>query len=296
MKQLQKSDLQIGDILIFEDNDFEIEKLMDKISEGYNKDGFNGLKEAALDYLLHYLIAWFDPGKDGKDYKNIYHAGIWAHADINLRKYGAPSLVQDCVIQAGHSGISSATLEDMLAHEQVKNIYVCRLKNQDANFHEAINKSILNFYDEQGEYSYQTAFLLAAICSMRYNEGTIHKLIVEYCKSNFVADLIIERILNYINEYNDRHQREMIACSPLVAMMYKNAGYELAVNVFESIEQKQTPTPKFDVKALDKELSKLTTTAKATANWPAIKETVVTPRQLMESPDVELIGFLPHSN
>ncbi|MFT4603171.1 MAG: hypothetical protein ACI857_003358 [Arenicella sp.] len=33
-------------------------------------------------YLLVYLIPWFDSGKEGENYKNIYHAAIWGNVDI----------------------------------------------------------------------------------------------------------------------------------------------------------------------------------------------------------------------
>lgn len=49
MKKLQESDLQIGDILIFEDFNFKYNKLI----ENWENNGLSGV----FYYLLHYLIA-----------------------------------------------------------------------------------------------------------------------------------------------------------------------------------------------------------------------------------------------
>ncbi|WP_418510310.1 hypothetical protein [Corallibacter sp.] len=57
MKKLKESDLQIGDILIFEDFHFNPLTFLEKCRDG---------KKEAFYYLLHYLIAWFDPGKKVK--------------------------------------------------------------------------------------------------------------------------------------------------------------------------------------------------------------------------------------
>jgi hypothetical protein len=282
MKQLKKSDLEIGDILIFEDFDFSYTKLLDKLKIG----GLSGV----FYYLLHYLIAWFDPGKEGANYKNIYHAGIWGNVDINRDKKLPPSF-ENCVVQAGTGGIGYASFEATMQHETVMNVYVCRLKNQTLNFHNEINESIREFYKVRGHYSFETAWMLSAICSMRYTKGAIFQII----KSQFgslVAHYIVEAILEKINEYNDHHQREMVACSPLVAMMYKNAGHELPVYVFELDQNQSLPKPKFDLSDLEKALKPVQDNH--TSEWPPINETVVTPRQLMESPAVELKGVIRH--
>ncbi|WP_347172607.1 hypothetical protein [Polaribacter uvawellassae] len=283
MKKLKESDLQIGDILIFEDFHFNPLTFLEKCRDG---------KKEAFYYLLHYLIAWFDPGKEGENYRNIYHAGIWGNVDIHLHNKEAHSSFQDCVVQAGGNGIGIATLNDTLAHEAVMNVYVCRLKNRPVNFHQEINQSIRNFYKTKGHYSFETAWLLAAICSLRYTKGTLHKLIADYF-GNDQANYIVEQILYHINEFNNLNQKDMVACSPLVAMMYKNAGYELAVNVFEVFKNDELTLPNFSLNELHKNF--ITNMSSISENWPPIKETVVTPRQLLESPDVELIGYLPHT-
>lgn len=280
LKELTESDLQVGDILIFEDYNFDLQKFGDLLY-CFN---FKGV----FDYLLHYLIAWFDPGKEGHQYKNIYHAGVWGK--VNRNRDSKEPFFQKCVVQAGGDGISSATLEAMLKHPTVMNIYVCRYKKKDANFEENINTSIQNFYAKKGKYSYKTAWLLAVICSLRYTKGTLHKLLIRWFFFTNIANYIVEKILFYINQYNNKHQREMVACSPLVAMMYKNANYELPVYVFQSLKP-EMPEPKFNLKGLAEKLP-LQTTISDNDEWPVIKETVITPRQLMESPDVKMVGVL----
>lgn len=282
MKQLKESDLEIGDILIFEDYDFD----EDKLYKHWKKNGLEGV----FDYLLHYLIAWFDPGKKGANYKNIYHAGIWGN--VNPTRNNKNPKYKNCVIQAGGKGIGAASLKAMLEHETVMNIYVCRLKKRTPSFKNDINNSIRNFYKEQGKYSYKTAWLLAVICSLRYSKGVLHKLLVKTFRFSIVANFIIKMILKSINDFSDKNQREMVACSPLVAMMYKNAGYELPVNVFELLNNNELPKPNFNLKGLENRLP--LTSSINTEEWPAIKETVVTPRQLMESPAVDIIGVLKH--
>ena len=149
------------------------------------------------------------------------------------------------------------------------NVYVCRLKEKTTNFSDEINKSIREFYKEKGHYSFKTAWLLAAICSLRYSKATLHQLLKKRFGS-FIA--------NYI-----------------VKMMYKNANYELSVNVFESFLGKNLPEPNFNLNGLEEKLRELNLANSENSNdWTPIKETVVTPRQLLESPDAELIGYLPH--
>jgi len=282
MKELKKSDLEIGDILIFEDFDFSYTKLWEKWSKG----GMRGV----FYYLLHYLIAWFDPGKEGANYKNIYHAGIWGNVDVNRDNQQPPSF-EDCVVQAGPDGIGHDSFENTRKYDSVMNVYVCRLKDQTPNFHNEINEAIREFYKVKGYYSFKTAWMLSAICSMRYSKGAVFTMIASrFGKS--VARYIVKEMLDAINEYNDHHQRDMVACSPLVAMMYKNAGHELPVHVFELSQDQEPPKPKFDLSELEKELEPLN--EKDADDWPPIKETVVTPRQLMESPAVELKGVIRH--
>ena len=283
MRELKKSDLQIGDILIFEDFDFQASKL----KKNFDKNGFKG----AFYYLLHYLIAWFDPGKEGNNYRNIYHAGIWGNVNVNRDKELPPSF-EDCVVQAGTSGIGHASLEATLSHETVMNVYVCRLKEKTDNFETEINDSVREFYKVKGHYSFKTAWLLAVICSLRYSKGTLRKLLRKRF-GYLAAHYMVKAILDQINEYNDHHQRDMVACSPLVAMMYKNAGHELPVKVFQVLQDHEEVEPKFDLDEIKDDLDELLTTDDSD-EWPPIKETVVTPRQLMESPAVEVIGVMKH--
>ena len=281
MKVLKESDLEIGDILIFEDFDFNEEKL----NNHWNEKGFEGV----FDYLLHYLIAWFDPGTKGDNYKNIYHAGIWGN--VNTKRDKNNPTYKNCIIQAGGNGIGAASLKAMLEHETVMNIYVCRFKKKTPTFKEDINSSIRALYSVQGQYSDTTAWLLAVICSLRYSKGILHELLANYFKLEKNVDFIVEMILLLINQYNNKHQRDMIACSPLVAMMYKNAGYEIPVKTFELLNNK-LPKPNFDIYSFLKK-TPISSEIK-TEEFTSIKQTIVTPRQLMESSAVDIVGVLRH--
>lgn len=281
-----QDDLQIGDILIFEDFGFSLSKFFEKIKNGGTMGGAY--------YLLHYLIAWFDPGKEGANYRNIYHAGIWGNVDVN-RDNGKNPEFKDCVVQAGTTGIGHASIESTLHHETVMNVYVCRLKNRSDSFISEINDSIREFYKVKGNYSFETAWLLAVICSMRYSQGKLFDML-RVKVGSVAAHFIMEAVLNMINQYNDDHQRDMVACSTLVAMMYKNAGHELPVHVFETspIELEEPNFQLPDGKELEKMPDLKTSVTNEATEWPTLKETLVTPRQLMESPDVELVGVLHH--
>lgn len=281
MKTLTKEDLQIGDVLIFEDFDFNYTKFRDHVWE----DGIKG----GADYLLHYMIAWFDPGKEGADYRNIYHAAIWANVDRARDK----SIYEDCVVEAGKKGIISASLKETLTHPQVMNVYVCRKKDKPAGFEQKINESVRLLYAKQGYYSFETAWLLAVICSMRYTEGTLFK-ILEKQLGTWQARLFSLAILELINQYNDGHQRDMVACSTLVAMMYKNAGFELPVHVFQAIAKQGLVKPKIDLSPINQKEFESQLAVDISKPWPELKETIVTPRQLMESSDLTLVGVLPH--
>lgn len=113
--------------------------------------------------------------------------------------------------------------------------------------------------------------------------------------STDLADFFVTQVLNLLNDYQKKHQREMVACSPLVAMMYQNAGYELNVNVFELPSVKKEPKLNINFEENKEKLLKLSKlSTNSLDDFPPIKETLVTPRQLFESPDVELVGVMPH--
>ncbi|PQJ80737.1 hypothetical protein [Polaribacter porphyrae] len=300
MKKLQESDLQIGDILIFEDFDFNPEKkekleqdiqdILDDSNLSY-LEKLNKIYSTTFNSLLHYLIAWFDPGKEGNNYRNIYHAGIWGNVNINRDKKLPPKF-ENCIVQAGGNGISCSSLRNNLEHQQVMKIYVCRLKEKGDDFENKITASIRDFYKNKGHYSNTTAWLLALICSLRYSKGTLHTLL-EQKFGLLKADLLVYGILNLINSYNNNHQRNMIACSTLVAMMYKNAGYELPVDVFQGhLLQNELPKPNFDLKNITFDENMVT--SDSSDKWPQLKEIIVTPRQLMESEDVKVVGYFEH--
>lgn len=286
MKTLKETDLQIGDILIFEDNPCDKKAFLKLVIKLKFKKAFY--------HILHYLIAWFDPGKEGKNYRNIYHAAIWGKVDVNRDNNNAV-LEKEVVVQAGAEGIHYATIADTLKHKQVMNLYVCRYKNSSEDFQQNIEKATKDFYKIKGSYSFETAWLLSAICSLRYTSGTLHKLLVKHFYSTKLADAFVEIILKLLNDYQNKHQREMVACSPLVAMIYKNAGYELSVNVFETLENRNLPEFNVNLEDNREELETLTSLSSSQfKEFPTLKETLVTPRQLLESPDVELVGVLHH--
>mgnify|MGYP000002860844 CR=1 FL=1 len=288
MKKLEETDLQIGDILIFENNDFSYEdfyNLTPKWNEAYDKEKW---KPAAF-YLLLYMIPWFDPGEDPKNYKNIYHAAIWGNVNVNRDEKNLPTENQNRIVQAGTHGIGQAELDATLRGPGVKNIYVYRYKGKDAAFQSNINTEIRKFYNNTSiKYSYETAWLLAVICSMRYSDGAMHKILKDKI-GEWAANFMIGIIQDLIGQYSDDNQQEMVACSTLVAMIYKDAKFPLKIKDsvkdqpldislnFDKIEEKST------IKELkDKNIPKVT-----------INNTVVTPRQLLESNSVEEVGCFP---
>ncbi len=280
MKKLVESDLQIGDILIFENQDF-VPILFGKL---LLED-----KQKAAFYLLLYMIPWFDPGDDPKNYKNIYHAAIWGNVNIH-RGENRPAENLNRIVQAGTHGIGQASLNSTLKGAGVKNIYVYRFKERDANFESNINKQIRGFYDDVSiPYSYETAWLLAVICSMRYSDGALYKMLKDKI-GTWGADLMIGIIQDMINQYNNEHQKEMVACSTLVSMIYKDALYPLIIKDMSKGQDMHIPID-FDAIA-----EKLVIDESKEKNLPTITihETVVTPRQLFESESVKEVGYLPY--
>lgn len=286
MKKLAESDLQSGDILIFENQDFNLIRLLDELRQDYDELD-NAKRTHAAFYLLLYLIPWFDPGKEGANYKNIYHAAIWANIDLN-RGSGALNF-QNRIVQAGRSGIVSAEMPSTLKEDTVKAIYVYRRKQRNDEFAEDINVATRPFYNDTSiPYAYETAWLLAVICSLRYTDGQIHKILADKLGKK-VADLMVMFIRQLINDYNDKHQKEMVACSTLVAMIFKNAGYELHVDPLKQNASIQIPK---EFKLKTDLFSFYTSTQENKLPSIKVSETVITPRQLAESTDVELVGYL----
>ncbi len=281
MKELQKSDLQIGDILIYENQDFD-QKTFDKLIE-------DGKWYNAAFYLLVYAIPWFDPGDDPKNYKNIYHAAIWGNVDVNRDEEGKAPEYKDTIVEAGPDGIVQDPLEETLVGPGVKNIYVYRYKDKKENFHNAINEHIRKFYDDTSiPYSYETAWLLAVICSMRYDDGALFEILKQHM-AEWKARAMLFFITTIINSYNNNHQKKMVACSTLVAMIYKNAGCPLKIKEFVKNPKLHIP---IDLSAMkEKELPMQH--EKKTFEKVTFSETVVTPRQLLESSSVELVGYFP---
>ena len=287
MKELQQSDLQPGDILIFENQDFSFTEFYNLTPSIWDWNDQEKWMPAAF-YLLIYMIPWFDPGDDPKNYKNIYHAAIWGNVDVNIDKEG-PAKFEDRIVQAGPDGIVQDDLESTLVGHGVKNIYVYRHKNANAKLYEKVNEATRSFYNDTSiPYSYETAWLLAVICSMRYTDGALFNILQEKLGTKF-ATIMVGVIQELINKYNEDHQREMVACSTLVAMIYKDAGFALDFAPLEKDKPVAVPAD------LTLDPMKL----RVEKNDPAIpqieiKETVVTPRQLAESPDVVELGYFPY--
>ncbi|WP_157716129.1 hypothetical protein [Roseivirga echinicomitans] len=288
MKPLHQTDLQIGDVLIFENQDFSYVKFLDELKKDYFEEDPKKRMHAAF-YLLLYMIPWFDPGKEGKEYRNIYHAAIWGNVDVNRGQHKQANNL-DRIVQAGRAGIVQAELEATLKEESVKNIYVYRRRELPVDFQQKINAATRAFYDDVSiPYSYETAWLLAVICSMRYTDGALYKMLEKHL-GVWGAHKMVDMIQSLINEYSSEHQKEMVACSTLVAMIYKNAGYELEVKELEA-------DPKIEVHPdlkLSEDFFHPSFTTKKPIQPLEVKETVITPRQLAESPDVELIGYFHH--
>ena len=224
MKELKESDLQVGDILIFENQDFDFALFL----KYYNKS-----KESAAMYLLLYMIPWFDPGDNPENYKNIYHAAIWGNVNVNR---GENKLVENLnrIVQAGTHGIDQAELDSTLKGAGVKNIYVYRFDKIDDDFENNINTQIRAFYNDTSiPYSYETAWLLAVICSMRYSDGELHKILNEENRSkmflnyySLLQSSLNERIALY------REMDEMIMqYYPVVPLYYDQAVRFVQKNV-----------------------------------------------------------------
>lgn len=289
MKELEESDLQIGDILIFENDEFSYKKFYDltpEWDEVYDKEKWM----PAAFYLLLYMIPWFDPGQDQQNYKNIYHAAIWGNINVNRDEKNQPIKNRNRIVQAGTKGIGKAELDATLKGFGVKKIYVYRFKDKTANFESSINTQIRNFYNDTSiPYSYEAAWLLAVICSMRYSDGAIHQILTDKI-GKLGADFMVGIILDLISKYSEDNQKEMVACSTLVAMIYKDAKFPLAIKDLVKDQPLNIPI-NFDALKEKPALKELKDT-----NLPKIiiNETIVTPRQLLESTSVEEVGYFPY--
>ena len=289
MKKLKKSDLQIGDILIFEYPDFDWDEVMGIWNnEKKYKNRSEKLKAIGW-YLLHFAIPWCDPGKNPETYKNIYHAAIWGNVDIYRGSTLEQPSFQDRIVQAGTRGTGQASLEDTIKHPSVQSIYVCRHINKTnlVNFEEKINKVIKEYYNNTTlKYSFETAWMLSILCSLRYNTGTLYKMLVK--KYGITkATLLVLSITTLVQYYAKYHKKDMIACSTLVADIFMDADIPLEIDTLVTtfVENKLTSTDLdlvywgINEKEIDLEIPLYTT-----------NKTIVTPRQLMESKSVEIIG------
>ena len=282
-KKFKEADLQLGDILIFENQDFDPIHFGSLLLEN---------KEAAAFYLLVYLIPWFDPGNDPKNYKNIYHAAIWGNIDIFKNASVKTPQFESKVVQAGSSGIGSAHLYDTMTGHGVKNVYVYRRKELPDGFYDAITKATRSFYNKNDiKYSYETAWLLAVICSMRYSDGTLRQLLTEKIGKEW-ANFIVNIIIDLINVYQKEHEEEMVACSTLVAMIYDRAG--LPITPGKTDKKRNIHIPEAIISSLNtipapKEPNKSLASIE-------ISSLALTPRQLLESPQMKLVGHFSYKH
>lgn len=281
MKELKELDLQLGDILIFENQDFDPIHFGELLLENQKTAAF---------YLLLYLIPWFDPGDNPKKYKNIYHAAIWGNVDIFKGTNVKTPQFESKIVQAGTHGIGSDHLYDIITGSGVKNVYVYRRKLLPVEFYDAITTATRSFYNQnQIKYSYSTAWLLAVICSLRYTDGTLHKLLEDKLGEAW-ANFIVKTIVDLINIYQKEHEEQMVACSTLVAMIYDRAGYSITLK--EKNKDKPLNIPTEIVDAL-KVIPAPKVKAKEIPTISNVSNLTLTPRQLLESPDVELLGYFP---
>lgn len=296
MRKLKKSDLEIGDILIFEYPDFDwgkVEKIWEDEEKKY-KSYTEKLKAVGW-YLLHFAIPWCDPGKDPETYKNIYHAAIWGNVDIYRGSTLEQPNFQNRIVQAGTLGTGQASLEDTMKAPSVQNVYVCRHinKKEFADFEAKINKIIKEYYNNTSlKYSFETAWMLSVLCSLRYNTGTLYKMLAKKFGTT-KASLLVLSIITLVQYYGKHHKKEMIACSPLVADIFMDAEIPLIVDTLVTTQpEKKLTLTDFDlafwnINEKDIELEMPLSVA---------NDTIVTPRQLMESQSVKIIGYLPHKN
>jgi hypothetical protein len=294
MKKLNKSDLQIGDILIFEYPNFDWEEV-DKIWKDKDKEYQSRTEKlkAIGWYLLHFAIPWCDPGKNPETYKNIYHAAIWGNVDIYRGSTLNKPNFKNRIVQAGANGTGQASLEETLLEPSVQNIYVCRHINKTSftNFEDRINKVIKEYYNNTSlKYSFETAWMLSVLCSMRYSTGTLYKMLVKkYGVTK--ATLLVVAITTLVQYYAKNHKKDMIACSPLVADIFMDAEIPLKTDTLVTTKEED------QLKSSDLDLASWNINEEEIdLDFPlsVTNDTMVTPRQLMESKSVKVIGYLPH--
>lgn len=289
MKELKESELQSGDILIYENQNFSWTRLYEEMDKDYQGKGDSHAHTAF--YMLLYMIPWFDPGKTPKDYKNYYHAAVWG----TIRGEKDNSLTTG-VVGMGRSGIGIGG-QISTGGVTVKSIRVYRNNRLDFDPYK-INDGLQYYYDQNKKkhipYAYESAYFLAVLCSIRYKDGTLRSLIERQLgKGSIWVDFFYKLAIYIVNDYMSRHQEEMMVCSTLVSLAFKKAGFQLRVNDFESGKNKE------QIAALDvhdkvpMEFQELLSAFPKASDFPDIEipETLVTPRQLFESPDVSLLGY-----
>lgn len=280
-RKLDVSELQPGDILIYENQNFSFTDFDKELTKSYDHAAF---------YMLLYLISWFDPGKDRVNYRNYYHAAVWG----TIRDLNDNSL-KTGVVGIGRSGISAGGgIHAGKGVHMTKSIRVVRCNKSDFDPFK-INDALQEFYNnkENIPYAYDSAYLLAILCTIRYKDGTLRKLLEQQLGEGPWVDFFYKLAIYLVNQYMSRHQDNMVVCSSLVSMAFKNAGYQLAIHDFESGNNDTQGTLLNLPDQLPGQIEEMESRIAGVADFPdiPIPETLVTPRQLLESPDTDNLGY-----
>ncbi|MFY0591764.1 hypothetical protein [Roseivirga sp.] len=281
-KPIDISKLQPGDILIYENQDFNFDDFNKELDKSYNNAAF---------YVLLYMIAWFDPGKDRLNYKNYYHAAVWG----TIRGEKDNSLTTG-VVGIGRSGISvGGGIHAGAGVHMTKSIRVVRCNKPEFDPFK-LNDALQEFYNNRKHipYAYDSAYLLAILCTLRYKDGTLRELLEQQLgKDSAWIPFFYGLALYLVNEYMSRHQDSMVVCSTLVSMAYVNADCPLKVLDFESGGNLGSSLLLNLPSDLPNRIQEMESKIAGYSAFPdiPIPDTLVTPRQLLESPDTFNLGY-----
>ncbi len=281
-RKLDVSELKPGDILIYENQNFNFTDLDNELTKGYDHAAF---------YMLLYLIAWFDPGKDRLNYRNYYHAAVWG----TIRGEKNNSLTTG-VVGIGRSGISiGGKVHAGKGVPRTKSIRVVRCDKPEFAPYK-LNDALQQFYNDRKKipYAYDSAYLLAILCTLRYKDGSLRELLERQLgKDSPWIPFFYGMAIYLVNEYMSRHQDSMMVCSTLVSMAYVNADCPLRVYDFESGVNEASGFPLDLPSDLPGHIDEMESKIAGYSDFPdiPIPETLVTPRQLLESPDTYNLGY-----
>ena len=105
------------------------------------------------------------------------------------------------------------------------------------------------------------------------------------------ATLLVVAITTLVQYYAKNHKKDMIACSPLVADIFMDAEIPLKTDTLVTTKEED------QLKSSDLDLASWNINEEEIdLDFPlsVTNDTMVTPRQLMESKSVKVIGYLPH--